>query len=187
MKKLLLLILLPFSVLAQCPVQGSSKSIKFQTADRLKNRSMPGVKIDNTVTLEKILAPGNDTMRFNQNQYVSIIGYVVLVKPGGLEYCECHSKDPKDFDIHIELALSPGDGNKKAMIVEINRYTKATNPLYTVTNIRKLIGKKVTVTGWLFSDSEHKQNAVNTNPKNDRDWRGTIWEVHPCLTINKVK
>lgn len=191
MKKLTALLVLVFAVQmtfgqTPCPVQGNNKSLKFQTADRLKNRSVAGTKIDQSVTLEKILAPGNDTARFNSNQYVAITGYVVLVKPGGLEYCECHSKDPKDWDIHIEIALSPNDGDKKAMIVEINRYTKAKNPNYTVANIKKFLGKKVVVTGWLFSDSEHKQNAVNTNPKNDNDWRGTIWEIHPVISIVQV-
>lgn len=167
-----------------CPVKGDSKSPKLQHLDTLKNRTKPGI-IDRTVTLEKILAPGNDLSRFKTSQYVQVTGYVILVKPGGSETCNCHSKDADDLDIHIEIAEKPTDNAKDAMIVEINRFTKLQHPEWTVASLKKLIGKKVTVEGWIFSDEEHKQNAVNSNPSGTDLWRRTITEIHPVLKITK--
>lgn len=186
MKKLIFLTLLfgvAYGQTKPCPLFGDKNNAKIKALDLLKNRSTPGALVDNTVTLEKILSPGDDRTRFTPNQYVTITGYVVLVKPGGPETCECHSKNPADLDIHIELALKPTDKGAQAMVVEINRFVKAKNPDFTVAKLKQYIGKKMTVSGWMFFDEEHWQNAVTTNPTGHNNWRYTCWELHPVLTI----
>jgi hypothetical protein len=185
----LLLFLFALSAKAQttCPIYGDKNVTKFRNLDQLKNRNTPGASIDRSVTLQSILTPGNDTTRFNSNQYVTLTGYVILVKAGGPETCECHSKDPNDLDVHIELALNPTDKNAQAMVVEINRYTKADHPEFTVAHLKHLVGKKVSITGWLFFDEEHLQNAVTTNPSGTHHWRYTCWEVHPVLKVTPLQ
>lgn len=174
-----------------CPVGGGSSKPKFQHIDSLKNRSFVENVFDSTISLERILSTPTeaeqrtDINRFTSNQYVKITGYVILIKPGGDENCNCHSKEPKDADIHIELALHPNDDDKHAMIVEINRFIKTNNPDYTVVNLKKnLLGKKVIVEGYMFPDEEHKQSAVASNPNGANNWRFTIWEVHPVVKIS---
>ena len=183
-----LLLLLAFSITnAQnpCPIKGDKNNPKFQHLDSLKNRNTEG-QVDKSVTLEKILTSGNDEKRFTSNQYVSITGYVILVKAGGSETCNCHSKDPKDLDVHIEIAEKIGDKPTQAVIVEINRLTKADNPEFSVKDVKeKYLNKKVTIEGWMFFDEEHIQNAVNTNPNGTNLWRATCWEVHPVMKISK--
>jgi len=39
------------------------------------------------------------------------------------------------------------------------------------------------VTGWLFYDSMHEDNAANTNPNGRRIWRLTCEEIHPVSGI----
>lgn len=184
-----------------CPIKGDKSNLKFEHLDSLKNRSHVGNQIDTTVTLAKILAKGEDSKRFKSSQYVCLTGYVILVKEGGLETCNCHGfkdiehKEPmtKDEqkqveDIHIELAMKLSDGATQAVIVEINRFTKLIHPEYTVANLKKLLlNQKVTLEGWMFFDEEHTQNAVNTNQTGTNLWRATCWEVHPVLIINIIK
>lgn len=188
MKKTLSTILLIISLCgySQCPVKGDNNKTKFQHLDSLKNRVNVG-KSDLKVTLEMILKTGDDTKRFTDKQYVKLTGYVILVKDGGAETCNCHSKNKVDLDVHIEIAINPDGDAKHAMIVEINRYTKLKNKSYTVSELKKLIGKKVNVEGWLFFDEEHKQNAVNTSPNGTTLWRATCWEVHPVINITQTK
>jgi len=186
MKKILLLIaLFAFNAKHQndCPVAGNSNNPDLRQLDILKNRNAPGTTIDNSVTLASILAPGNDANRFNSNQYVSVTGYVIKVQPGEKETCECGLPNPQDLDIHIELAANPTDRGTQAMVVEVNRYTKANHPEFTVGKLQSLIGKKITVTGWMMFDKPHWSNAVTTNPGGARLWRYTAWEVHPVLQI----
>lgn len=40
---------------------------------------------DKDVTLDSLLAPGNDENRFNINEAVELTGYVMEVKSGGIE------------------------------------------------------------------------------------------------------
>jgi hypothetical protein len=180
------MLMIAFNINAQCPVKGDKDNLKFQHLDSLKNR-IDSSKVISNITLDDVLKTGDDTKRFNVKQYVKLIGYVIMVKDGGSETCNCHSKDKKDLDIHIEIALNSTDDAKHAMIVEINRYVKILNPKYNTKDLKSLIGKKVKVEGWLFFDSEHKQNAINTSPNGTNIWRATCWEIHPVINIIEIK
>jgi hypothetical protein len=47
----------------------------------------------------------------------------------------------------------------------------------------KLVGRHVRFTGWLLFDSEHADEAENTNPGGRDNWRATAWEIHPVTDI----
>ena len=167
---------------AQCSIYGDKNLRKFQILDSLKNRNFTEC-LDSSVTLEKILTfKGDDRNSYNSCQYVPLTGYIILVKYGGPETCNCHSKDKKDLDIHIELALSPDAKGKNAMVCEVNRYTQLSEGI-NIADIKKLVGKKVTIEGFMFLDEEHLQNAVTTNPTGTNLWRYTCWEQHPAMSI----
>lgn len=166
-----------------CDIYGSKKLQKFRTLDSLKNRNFSESGFDPSLTLEAILNfKGDDTKVYNSSQYVSLTGYVILVKAGGSETCNCGSSNPKDKDIHIEIALHPKDKAVNAMVCEINRYTQSDNPEFTLQQVRKkYLGKKVTIQGYLFLDAEHLQNAMTTNPTGKHNWRYSCWEIHPVM------
>jgi hypothetical protein len=185
---------------AQCPTQGDSPKLKLQALDTLKNRTKPALVVT-PISMDNVIKPGDDTKRFNSNQYVSIIAYVYDVKYGGLETCNCHgfgdiehkdtltrAEQKQVLDIHIEIVENLDDaGPTKRMIVEINRFTIANNKAMSYDLIHSLKGKKVIITGWLFADEEHKQNSYNTSPNGTNLWRCTDWEIHPCLSIQEIK
>ena len=172
---------------SKCPPKGDSAKEKLQNLDTLKNRST----ISNTVvklSLDDVMKPGDDTKRFSENTFVDVTGYVFDVKYGGAETCNCHTTDKTQLDIHIEIVQDLAHPDKtKRMIVEINRFIRAKDPNMDYNVVKLLKGKKVELTGWLFFDEEHKQNAINTKPDGTNVWRGTCWEVHPCMSIKEVK
>ena len=173
-----------------CGVKGSGKNTKDQISDSLKNRSVSSDKINSKITLTGMLKRGDDTKRWKQSDYAKITGYVLDVKYGGWESCNCYSKDKKDFDIHIEIVkgLAPkyiADSN--IVVVEINRFVRASDKSLDYDAVRKLKNKKVEIEGWLFADVEHKQNSYNTNPKGTNVYRATLWELHPLISIKETK
>ena len=47
----------------------------------------------------------------------------------------------------------------------------------------KLLGRWVSFEGWLLFDEEHWNQAENTNPGRERNWRATAWEIHPVTSL----
>lgn len=177
-----------------CPVEGETRSVSLQSLNRLKNRSVfPEAKdFDSTITLEKILQPGDDHDRWSSYKAAEITGYVVDVKIGGVETCNCKAKDADHRDTHIELLLDPNDlSNNKKMIVEvtprIRRLMSEKNEDWSTRRLRdKILGRWIQVKGWMLFDEEHSTQAENTNPGNPKNWRATCWEIHPVTSIEVI-
>src|SRR3954447_7560668 len=74
-----------------CGLIGSATSQKGKALNKLKNRFDPPAasEIDSDVTLDGILTPGDDIDRFDDSKAAKIVGYVVDVKVGGTETCNC--------------------------------------------------------------------------------------------------
>jgi hypothetical protein len=66
-----------------CGMEGDARSLAVQALDRLKNRyTAPGPnEIDPKITLEGILAPGNDLSRWKVKQGAAIVGYARIFQP----------------------------------------------------------------------------------------------------------
>ena len=167
-----------------CGIKGDGKNKRMQYNDSLKNRSLGATNIDLSITLDAMLASGDDTHRFSSSTFVTVEGYIVKAMYGGAETCECHSKNKDTLDIHIELSPTPELSKSSMVIVEVTRYTKNSSMNYE--QILKMRGHKVRVSGYLFFDEEHKQNAYNTNPTGTNLWRSTCWEVHPVTSIQVI-
>jgi hypothetical protein len=176
---------------ADCPPEGSAKSERIANLNRLKNRlTFPQAKdFDTTITLKKILTPGNDEARWNVLKAAKITGYVYDVKPGGIETCNCKEKEIGDRDTHIELVIDPmSNGKIQRVIVEvtprIRELMKSKGENWNTKKLRDdLLGRWVTFEGWLLFDEEHANQAENTNPGRERNWRATAWEVHPVTNF----
>lgn len=96
--------------------------------NRLKNRTTPPLKtnVNSAITLDSILASGNDTDRWNPPQGTVITGYVVKVKAGGPESVNCAATDAAHTDTHIEIALESADmQGPHHMIVEVTPRIRA--------------------------------------------------------------
>lgn len=174
-----------------CGLEGDAKRTEVRELDRQKNRyDFPDSgQLDRSITLAAMLAPGNDANRFTAGSAAEITGYVTDVKVGGFESCNCHASDPQDRDTHIELVSGKNDsGSKQCIIVEVTprlRAIMAAKGIDWSTQSLKntIIGRYITVRGWLLFDEEHKKQATNTAPRNPADWRATCWEIHPITQI----
>jgi hypothetical protein len=177
-----------------CPLVGDARSSGLQTLNVLKNRTeLPvGADIDSQVTLTALLTPGDDRHRWNERHAATLIGYVLDVRPGGMETVNCHARGASDRDTHIELVLDPlSPSGPERVIVEVTpriRALMASGGLDWSTNAirRDFLGRWVRVTGWLFFDAEHAKQSQHTAPSRPDPWRATAWELHPVTAIETV-
>jgi hypothetical protein len=139
-------------------------------------------KINPTVTLAAMLAPGNDIGRWKVRYGAAITGYDVKV--GGIETVNCGARDPRDRDTHIELVPDPMDsGAALRLIVEVTPRWRA---IVAAKGVDWSTEHWVNVTGWMLFDVEHKNEPENTAPGRARNWRATAWEIHPVTGIEVV-
>jgi hypothetical protein len=177
-----------------CGLEGDAKPQQLKNLNRLKNRFTPPAasQMNSQITLEAILAPGNDLNRWGESQGATVTGYVIDVKPGGPETVNCHATDPPHVDTHIELAVNPGDSQGiKHMIVEVTPRGRAIMASkgkdWSTANLQRTMkGRKVAVTGWMMVDRQHCNASENTNPGNANNWRATCWEIHPVTGLAPV-
>lgn len=181
-----------------CPPEGSTKKMVVQALNRDKNRfEAPSVDdVDTDVTLAAMLAPGEDEQRFDQKRAARVVGFVVDVKVGGRETCNCGATNPIDRDTHIELALSPDAPPNQRIIVEVTprlrKQMKAKGLDWRTQTLQShgkdgIKGKWVEVTGWLLFDKEHTDGAENSSPGNPRNWRASCWEIHPITDLRVLE
>ena len=179
-----------------CPLEGKqtgSEGAKEQNP--LKNRfAFPNKDdIDADVTLAAMLAPGDDTGRFDSSKAATISGFVVLVKSGGKETCNCGAAKPIDTDTHIMLGLSNDAPKTQCVIVEVTPRLRllmakqgidwSTETLKKENDTKGIAGKWVTVTGWLMFDAIHADVSENIHPGQPNNQRATCWELHPVTKI----
>jgi hypothetical protein len=174
-----------------CPLEGSARSRNVQRLNELKNRTaiVQENDIDRSITLAKMMEPGEDRDRWETDRAAEVIAYVVDVKVGGVETCNCKAEDPADRDTHIELVLNPMNySNSQKVIAEVTprmRNIMAAKGIdWSTRGLRdKYLGRWVKMQGWMLFDFEHSHEAENTNPGNPRNWRATSWEIHPITSM----
>ncbi len=174
-----------------CPVEGEAVSPSVRSMNRLKNRATAPAPedVDSTVTLEALLAPGDDRERWSERRAASIIGYVRFVGVGGVETVNCRARTPDHRDTHIELIPDSGEGAVELpVIVEVTPgWRIRVGDEWSSDALRvAYLNRRVRVTGWLFFDAEHSREAENTAPGRPGNWRGTAWEIHPVTGIELV-
>jgi hypothetical protein len=181
----------------KCPPEGKQTgSDGTKELNPLKNRFTFPKKddIDADVTLAAMLAPGDDTGRFDSSKAATISGFVVKVKSGGKESCNCGAGKPIDMDTHIMLGLSNDAPRAQCVIVEVTPRVRllmakqdidwSTETLMKENSSKGIVGKWVTVTGWLMFDAIHADVSENINPGNPNNERATCWELHPVTKID---
>jgi len=176
-----------------CSGTGDAVSASVRALNRLKNRSTAPADsdIDTTVTLNALLAPGDDRVRWSEGRAAAIVGFVRDVQVGGVETVNCHAKTPDRRDTHIALAESAGNAGSLPVIVEVTPWWRThvagAGADWSTDSLRAAVrGRWVRVTGWLMYDVEHQGQAEHTAPGRTGNWRATAWEIHPVTGIEIV-
>ncbi len=178
----------------ECGMHGSSKPGKKEyVLNEYKNRYHFPKPEDfvSGVTMDALLA-GKGSSDFPIEKAVRVTGYVYDVKVGGVESCNCKTKDLAYRDTHIELTPDAEHTEPRyRLIVEVTPRMRALMGAkgvdWSTEELKHTLrGHRVEVEGWLFFDDEHTSQAVADNPDNDRDWRASCWEVHPVTSIKII-
>jgi len=154
----------------------------------LKNRTTPpaAADFDPRLTLDGMLAPGDDRTRWYHARAGAIEGYIVRVLDAGPESANCFSSSR--LDAHIEVARRPDASPNERVIVEItppmrDRAISRGVDWSTATLSSRLTGRRARIEGWLLFDGEHDEESENTRPGHRGNWRATAWEIHPVTAI----
>jgi hypothetical protein len=118
---------------------------------------------------------------------VELTGFLLKVKRGSAESCNCELTHSVDNDIHLVLVGDPeSDGEETSVTAEITPRIRANgHPDWIVKNVNDLEGEFVKVTGWLMLDTKHiKQTHRLPNERTSKALvRATNWEVHPVTKL----
>ena len=175
-----------------CPPQGDAASPEMQDLNEKKARidAPSDSDVDDTITIESLLEPGDDRLRWQDGQAVSITAFVVAVQDGGMASSNCHSPDPLDHDTVLLLSPSANVSDPShqmiAAITPGQRQVAAGNRVdWSTRAIRGQYSQQtIVITGWLLFNSEAAASALNTAELAGINIaRATAWEVHPVTAI----
>jgi hypothetical protein len=197
---LLLYIIAIFNINAQetiqisgkdCGVHGNAKPNRSEyTLNEKKNRYSFPKKSDyiTDISISDLISSGNE-FQYSSNKAVILTGYVYNVKNGGVETCNCKTKESAYRDTHIELTPDNKHTSPEyRLIVEVTPRIRAIMAVKgidwsTETLKSTIMGHTVKVSGWLFYDEEHKGQAFASANAGNHCWRASCWEVHPVTYI----
>jgi hypothetical protein len=119
---------------------------------------------------------------------VELMGYLLLVKPGSGESCNCELSRRVDTDVHMVLVGdAETDGEETSVTVEITPRVRANgHPDWLFKNVKnELEGQFIKVTGWVMLDTKHiRQTHRLTGERANKGLvRATNWEVHPVTKL----
>ena len=188
----ILLVTVWLGLAQNCPSVGIALTSRARHLHRLKNRTAfpQAADFDATVTLEKLLAPGDDTHRWSTDRAARLEGEVIDVAFAGSEATNCFN--PNRRDIHILLATHKGAAKNEQVVVEVTPnlgdWASAHALDWTEQTLHaQLVGHWVKFEGWLYFDVGHAEESENTAPGNPENWRATAWELHPVTKITVIR
>ena len=214
--------------------EGTAQSPDAKERNSMKNRWAPGdlsagpvEQLDTAAFLKKVgkydsrlqskrrdeLTEGQKIeLDRDENQIVSLTGWLVLEYPGPPETTNCGS--PIFHDWHLEIFESPSDhapqvGDPTPIICEITPRTEQ-RIFRDGVQLQSLAGFfrspdvsyqatghdacKVRVTGYLLWDDDHNGSAdvgstveYFSNNSFYHPWRSTAWEIHPVMKIEVIQ
>lgn len=173
---------------APCPSAGLAVTAETRAFVRLKNRTAipAATDFDARVTLDALLAGGDDRGRWSESRAAAVEGFIVGVGPGGIEAANCYS--PVNRDTHVYIALRPDASPRERLVAEVTprlrEWARGRGLDWSEAALeRELVGRRARVEGWLLFDTEHEAESENTAPGRDGNWRATAWELHPVTSI----
>jgi hypothetical protein len=175
-----------------CPLSGIAFSRERREFHRLKNRTtLPqSTDFDTKITLPKMLQAGDDRTRWSSLRAARLEGYVVSVAAGPIELVNCYV--PCNRDVHIHVGPRPDAPPQEQLVLEttprMEDWAEGQGLDWSEAKLKKdLMGHYCRFEGWLFFDSHHADEAENTAPMRNNNWRATAWEIHPITKFEIIK
>ena len=188
-----------------CRACGKTKRKNLQELNVLKNRGRKAAH-PQSLTVEEIRDPANDTGKFRSSDQVSVTGFVASIDPGGFkETCNCKRRDLRD--VHINIVANPnevGDKTKYVVVEFTPRWEKKfafDDSDYDAMKravAQQIEAKWVRFEGYMMKDFVHAKESKSTAAANTPTcldngndprpcvWRATAWEVHPVTAFTVV-
>jgi hypothetical protein len=176
----------------ECPPQGDAKRASIQKLNEAKARldEVSDGDVDDTVTMDSLSEPGDDSMRWEDGQGVEITAYVIEVRDGGAASSNCHSFRNADHDTILELGPTPGALDYAHRLYAVvtpqwRRAAAADRVDWSTGALRALyVQRWVTVRGWLLFNPEAAPVSLHTGTLGGPAvTRMTAWEIHPVTSI----
>jgi hypothetical protein len=207
MKKLILALSLGIIIVAaysftsgkgdECPAEGKANPKKGKEAvlkpreknvNKHKNRqSIPQIgDYDKSVTIQGMYDSKDDSL-WNEDKAGAITGYVFRAYDNSMESCNCFTEDKTKYSTNLYLSPTPLDKNTRTadcIAIVIMPYSRTLNKDWTADYINdKLVGKKVTASGWLIYDITHSVSSIMTNSNGSHPDRRTVWGICPMTDL----
>jgi hypothetical protein len=160
----------------KCGPHGSAKDgTKEFNSNMFKNRfDFPeSSDIDGSIDLEKISKAKENQSGFDNSKAVDIEGYIVDVKPGGKETCNCKTTVAGFKDTHIEIVVNSKkkDASKRVIVEVTPRMRQIMQDQgidWSTTTLKQTFKNKfVKIQGWLFYDVSHDKENYADDPNDE--------------------
>ena len=189
---LVLLVIVWLGLAQNCPSEGIALTSRARHLHRLKNRTAfpQATDFDTSVTLDKLLAAGDDRNRWSTDRAARLEGEVIDVAYAGSEATNCFN--PNRRDIHILIATHKNAAKKEHVVLEVTPrlgdWAAAQGIDWSEQTLQsQLVGHWVQFEGWLYFDVGHAEESENIAPGNPENWRATAWEIHPVTKITVIR
>jgi hypothetical protein len=175
-----------------CPPQGDATrpEIRALNEKKARNDTPADDDVDETVTMEALLEPGDDSLRWQVGAAIEVVAWVVEVRDGGPTSANCHSADAAEHDTILELTPDADVFDRAhrvfAAVTPARRRLMGKNGEdWSTRSLRaQYLHRYVAVMGWLVYDPEAAGRAVNTAENAGPSiTRATAWEIHPATGI----
>jgi hypothetical protein len=144
-------------------------------------------EIDGTVTLEELVEPGDDSLRWTAGSGAAIEGFVIDVHvPLPVGSC---SPPRQGAETVLELTtdlniLDPAHRFFAIVTTEWRRKKAAAGKVWTAPMLQaRFLRRKVRIRGWLAFAKDQAPCAVNTADFGAAAARATAWQIRPVTAI----
>jgi hypothetical protein len=177
---------------APCPPQGDAAKAETRALDEKKSRNdTPSEEdVDETVTIDGLIEPGDDALRWQDGAAVEVVAWVADVRDAGPTSANCHSSDPSDQDTILEISPDADVFDRAhrvyaAVTPARRRLMAKVGEDWSTRSLRaQFLHRYVSVTGWLLFDAEGAGRALNTaDDAGPSIARATAWEIHPVTGL----
>jgi hypothetical protein len=144
-------------------------------------------EIDDTVTLEELLEPGDDSMRWTAHSGAAIEGFVLDIHPAW-PVGPCPAPRP-DAETVLELTTDPNifdPGHRFFVVVTtaVRQKMAAAGKDWRRSMLQaRYLRRRVRIRGWLEFAKDQASCAVNTADFGAAAARATAWQIRPVTSI----